>query len=133
MPRKKIRSNKKCLEELKRLESKSLNKNPPIWEKALQGALKIAFLNCHSLQDKFFDIKSDQILLFSDTIFLTETWLNEDHNINQLKIDGYQSHFNSFSKERGKGVAIYFKKKNFRIKQLLTTSEIHTSIHGIFR
>ena len=53
IPVEKIRTSRKCLAEVERLESISLNKNPPIREQDLPQSVKISCLNCHSLHDKF--------------------------------------------------------------------------------
>ena len=107
LPEAKFRTSSKCLAELENLSKRSVNKNPPSWECLSKKALRISVLNCHSLKDKINHIKSDKMLLFSDLICLTETWL-DDHDISQdLKIPGYNLHRNNCVHPRGKGVAIY--------------------------
>ena len=107
LPEAKFRTSSKCLEELKNLSQRSVNKNPPSWECPQSKALRISVLNCHSLKDKIDHIKSDKMLLLSDLICLTETWLQDDDSNLDLKIPGYQLHSNNCGNPRGKGVAIY--------------------------
>ena len=53
-------------------------------------------------------------LLKSDIICLQETWLEDDAATDDLEIANYDLHLNSSGK--GKGIAIYFKKKQFSHK-----------------
>ena len=101
-----------ALEELERLERISKNKNPTIWEKANDEVMKMSFLNCHSLLDKFEDIKSDSMLLKSDIICLSETWLKTDQFQEDLNLRNYNLKLNSIS--NGKGLATYFKLDIFK-------------------
>ena len=103
---------KVALEELKRLEELSMNKNPSEWEKEDKGSLKLCSLNCRSLRKHHPDITSDDILLKSDIICLQETWLEDGDNYEDLKIPNYELHLNSNGK--GKGLAIYFKKDTLK-------------------
>ena len=96
LPENKFRTSIKCLEELKRLTSKSVNKNPTKWEEVANESIKIFILNCHSLEDKFLDIKCDGIVIYSDVICLTETWLKDDLWRADLDIHGYKQHFNNY-------------------------------------
>ena len=80
LPENKFRVSNRCLEELKRLEKRSVNKNPPMWEDRTLESVKVFILNCHSLADKFFDLEKDEMLYFSDVICLSETWLRSDNN-----------------------------------------------------
>ena len=114
LPEHKIRTSEKCLAELKRLTKKSVNENPGLWEKDDASCVKISFLNCHSLMDKFKDINADKMLSFSDIICLSETWLPDDECKSHLHISGYELHLNSCGK--GKGLAIYYKTGKFEAK-----------------
>ena len=96
-----------ALEELKRLNKVSVNRNPPSWENQLHGGLRIAALNCHSLENKLTDIAVDHIILFSDIICLSETWIESDIPQEHLEMHGYEFHLNSQGK--GKGIATYHK------------------------
>ena len=96
-----------ALEELKRLENISINRNPTEWEAASSKNIKISSLNCRSMKKHLADIKSDENLLQSDLIILQETWLESDDIQDDFNITGYTLHLNSGGK--GKGIAIYFK------------------------
>ena len=52
-------------------------------------------------------MRSDEVLLRSDVICLTETWLMSDAANESLMIPGYRLHLNSAG--RGKGIAMYTK------------------------
>ena len=49
-----------ALEELKRLENISINRNPTEWEAASSKNIKISSLNCRSMKKHLADIKSDE-------------------------------------------------------------------------
>ena len=91
------------------------------------AGLKIAVLNCHSLEDKLIDIKKDKYLNFSDIICLSETWLKTDEEKEELKIDGYQLHLNSYGTERGKGLAVYYKNEKFSFSKSVKMSNLQVS------
>ena len=105
----------KALEELERLDKISHNKNPTMWEKEQNGAIKVSSLNCRSLNKHFEDIIADGHLLKSDIIALQETWLEGDTTIAELNIPGYDLHLNSAG--RGKGIATYFRNNIFKHKK----------------
>ena len=109
---KKMYPNKRALQELERLEIKSLNQNPTNWEKENnKKQLKISSLNCRSLKKHIDDIKSDKDLLKSDIICLQETWLENNTMSDDFQIENFELHLNSNG--RGKGIAIYFKSRYF--------------------
>ena len=91
------------------MKAKSLNNNPPVWERKYEQSLKVCFLNIHSLRDKIDDIRADPILLFSDILVFGETWLEENtkDNDQSIQIESYELNLNSF--DRGKGLAVYYK------------------------
>jgi hypothetical protein len=111
VPVNKIYACGKALKELERLESISKNKNPTIWEQQNDELIKMSFLNCHSLLDKLVDIQSDSMLLKSDIICLSETWLKTDKFKETLNLENYCLKLNSVS--NGKGLATYFKPEIF--------------------
>ena len=78
LPEQKFYASQKALSELERLEKVSVNKNPPLWEQEHQWSFKIVTLNIHSLSDKIEDLRHDKIMLMSNMICLTETWLRSD-------------------------------------------------------
>ena len=60
LPEAKIYSNHLAMKEIERLIKVSLNMNPTEWEKEHdKSRLKVFFLNCRSIQNKFQNIKSD--------------------------------------------------------------------------
>ena len=142
MPEEKIKTDKEALKQLSIMKERSLNNNPPVWEKSLNDSVKILYHNIHSLRDKMDDVKADLTIPFGDLIIFSETWLEEieyghqseqalshinnenpsqfaialSHYINKhpyLSIDGYQIHLNS--KGRGKGLALYIKEQKFSV------------------
>jgi len=67
------------------------------------------------------------MLSFSDVICLSETWIQHEDLADELELSGYQCRFNSVKEERGKGLAIYCRKR-FCVKNLITTSLIQVSM-----
>ena len=61
------------------------------------------------LRNNFEDIVCDKTILESTSVAFSETWLNEEEN---LQINGYKSHFISVGP--GKGLAVYFKDDIFQ-------------------
>ena len=66
----KIRTSQKALEELKRLENISINKNPSSWEKSNNESIKVATLNCAGLKPHIKDIEADDKIKQGDIIHL---------------------------------------------------------------
>ena len=107
LPENKCYASPKSLLELERLNKVSINNNLPVWEQQHTWSLKIVSLNCHSLPDKVKDLKQDAIILISDIICLTETWLKTDTVTEGLELPGFQLDLNSIGV--GKGIATYSK------------------------
>ena len=105
----KIYANHTALQEIERLAGVSKNKNPTEWEDDDTSKIRVSFLNCRSMINKFKNIKVDLSLLRSDLIILTETWLEEDQNCDGYDIPKFSSNFNNGG--RGKGITSYFNKK----------------------
>ena len=105
----KIYANHTALQEIERLAGVSKNKNPTEWEDDDTSRIRVSFLNCRSLINKFENIKVDQSLLRSDLIVLTETWLEEDQNCDGYDLPKFSSNFNNGG--RGKGITSYFNEK----------------------
>ena len=105
----KLKPSIKALAELEAMNKRSINKNPIPWKQKKENAIKIASLNCMNLRNNFNDIISDNTLLESTMLALSETWLEHETN---LHLDGYSAHFNSVGP--GKGLAIYFKAETFK-------------------
>ena len=112
LPAQKIYPDVKALKELDRLESISVNKNPPAWEQNKEKDLRVFSLNCQSLKNKIINIREDRIVAMSDIICLSETWLLSDDSEDNLDIDGFVLHTNSTG--RGKGLATYFRPEVFK-------------------
>ena len=145
LPENKITTDKEALSQLAVLKAKSINSNPPVWEKTFLQSCKIFYHNIHSLKDKIEDIKADLLLPFSDILILGETWLETDKDSDQslsalcqtinndtnkevspLHLNGYRLHLNSNG--RGKGLATYFKENKFAIKQDITNEDLQLTI-----
>ena len=105
----KLKPSIKALAELEAMNKRSINQNPIPWKQKKENAIKIASLNCMNLRNNFNDIISDNTLLESTMLALSETWLEHETN---LHLDGYSEHFNSVGP--GKGLAIYFKAETFK-------------------
>jgi hypothetical protein len=75
LPENKITTDEEALNQLAVLKAKSVNRNPPVWEKTFGKSYKIFFHNIHSLRDKIEDVKADLLLPFADLIIFGETWL----------------------------------------------------------
>ena len=141
LPEQKIRTSEKCLTELTRLIEKSVNRNPPIWEREDLDSIKVSFLNCHSLKDKFQDIKCDKMLRFSDAMCFGETWMPDDEYHPELQLSGYNLNLNSYGDARGKGLAVYFKPHMFDIEkstklqtvQITKLTSTHLDIIVVYR
>ena len=74
--------------------------------------MKISSTNCRSLKKHYQDIISDSLLPKSDVICLQETWIEDEIEASEFKIENYHLHLNSYG--RGKGIAIYFKEGTVR-------------------
>ena len=110
--RSKMYPSKLAMKEHDRLEEISKNRNPTEWEIEDKRTLKISSTNCRSLKKHYQDIISDSLLSKSDVICLQETWLEDEIEASEFKIENYQLHLNSYG--RGKGIAIYFKEGTVR-------------------
>ena len=95
-----------------RLENMSMNRNPSSWESNLE-IQRVSSLNCQSIQRAIKYIKKDSILLKSDVICLSETWLKTDIVSEDLKIEGFELALNSSG--AGKGLGTYFRGNIFQL------------------
>ena len=100
-----IRVNQKAFAEAQKISENALNNQKNNWVTADAFVRKLSVLNIRSLPKHFEDLKNDHIIMASDIIILTETFLTPNHNVPELS--GYQ-YFTS-SKGRGKGVIVYIK------------------------
>ena len=108
LPEHKIYPIKKAQEEIKRLEDISSNLNPNDWEKKCGiDVIKISYLNCRSLVNRFDNVRADISLRQSDVLVLAETWIQNTSEGSKLELDDYEVHLNSTG--RGKGLAAFYK------------------------
>ena len=127
LPEQKFRTSSKCLRVTEAWEQINQQEPTKVWTK-VSILFEISLLNCHSLLDNIVDIKSDQVIAFSDVICLTETWLKEDLFLQQeLQIKGYTLHLNSFGDQKAKGLAMYYKTDVFHVEGSTKHSTIQVS------
>ena len=108
LPQDKIYPIRKAQEEIERLEEVSMNKNPNDWEKMFgTDTVKLSYLNCRSLVNRFENIKTDDSLGQSDVLVLAETWIQNTVEGDKFELEDYDSHLNSAG--RGKGLAVFYK------------------------
>ena len=108
LPEDKIYANHAAMDEIDRLISVSMNRNPTEWECDKDvSKIRLSFLNPRSIKNKFHNIKSDKWLLKSDILFLTEIWLDENKDTDTYELLDYTANLNS--RGRGKGMATYYK------------------------
>ena len=112
LPKAKFYADSQALQELERLHSVSVNKNPPIWEQSQTWSLKVCSFNIRSINEHINDLKADPIIKFSDIICLSETWLTNDRDLQAFKLHGYALHLNSVG--HGKGLAVYYNEMIFQ-------------------
>ena len=116
----KLRISRIALTELERLESISMNENPPIWKQKNENLWKVAMLNCAGLKPHVEDIKADYNLLHSDILFLVETSLLSN---DEVQIDGYEPYLHNIS--RGRGMAAFSRMNGFLFLQEIKYIGIH--------
>ena len=138
LPENKITTSQEALKQLACMKAKSLNMNPPVWEKTFGESIKVLFHNIHSLNDKLEDVKADLLLPFADVLIFSETWLEENVPTNELYLNGYQLHLNS--RGRGKGIATYFNNKFVMLDdvcdehlQITTLESENLFVIGVYR
>ena len=86
---------------------------------------KICVLNFGSLRPKIDHIKSDPVLLVSDIICLTETWIWPDEDKTEFDIEGYAVKHNTQGK--GKGVTVYYNSSKYVHLQDIREDKIQLS------
>ena len=104
-----IRADPKALEELKRLEEISINRNPDPWDNLETKGLKIASLNCMGLLAHKEDLNNDQKLLKGSVLHLHETSLPKNFNTDGIQLQEFRSEHILIG--RGKGISSYIKEK----------------------
>jgi hypothetical protein len=124
------------------LSRRAINKphNLPSWYKCQDGQLKVTLLNIRSLQAHIDDIKQDFVIMQSDVICLTETWMKPGEQPPELDLPGYR--FYQSAVGRGRGVALYHKetlefaeicKKSYPALQYLVLQQKDLNIAVFYR
>ena len=78
-----------------------INKNPTKWEDDDSKKIRISFLNCRSMKDKFENIRADKSLLISDVIILVETWVEDNQDTDRYDLPDLKSNFNNGGRRKG--------------------------------
>ncbi len=128
LPEGKITADKEAKDQLAILQAKSINKNPPVWEKTYSKSVKVFFHNIHSLRDKIEDIEADPLLPYADIIIYAETWLDTETNEDDssIQLNSYKLHLNSCG--RGKGLAVYCRQGKFSTTQYINDENLQISL-----
>ena len=116
----------------------SINKNPTKWEDDDSTKIRISFLNCRSMKNKFENIRADKSLLISDIIILMETWVEDNQDTERYDLPDLKPNFNNGG--RGKGIAAYSNEIFTHIKNIrkegfcisMVTSE-NIDVVGVYR
>ena len=120
----KIRTSQTALEENKRLENISLNRNPSPWESQCKECIKVMSLNCAGLKAHIDDIQTDEKIKKADVIHLIETSLKENEE-NPLKLSGYEVHDCSIG--NGMGICTYYRGNLFRKEDEYVTQDMQVT------
>ena len=137
LPEEKIKADKEALDQLAKLKARSINNNPPVWEQQFGSSLKVAYLNIHSLRDKFEDIIADPTFAFGDLLVFGETWLEERDELNLAAIlpnynekpcylQEYKISLNS--RGRGKGIAAFYKEDKFSVTRTFSDELLQATV-----
>ena len=104
----KITVDDKVIQEAKRMDKVSINRNPCNWMNPNTPGLKVGSFNTRSLRKHIEDIRADPVLMQSDILFVQETWLETwEEELEQYQLEGYRAHF--ASQGRGRGLAAFVK------------------------
>ena len=107
----KIYCNQQAINEFERMNRTAVNQSPTDWNNLNLMRTRISVLNCGSLRNKKEHIENDPVLMLSDALCLTETWIWPNEITTDLNIDGYAVLHNSQGK--GKGVSVYYKQTKY--------------------
>ena len=103
-----LKLSKTGLDELRRLEDISFNRNPTPWHTNSPTTVHIASLNCAGLRAHFQDILMDNKLLRADVLHLDETSVEASQSAEErFSIPDFHASFASVG--NGKGVVTYSK------------------------
>ena len=105
LPPEKIYASERALEEIRRLENISLNRNPGPWDQSNNRVLKIASLNCAGYVAHKEDLNVDEKILKSHIIHLLETSIPEHFDVGGLQLPGKRGEFINVG--RGKGITTF--------------------------
>ena len=103
----KIKASPAALDELKRLQNISFNKNPTPWHRKDRKAMKIASVNCMGLLPHFRDIRKDSKLQHGDVLHFVETSLPVEADSEDITINGFKGRFINIG--NGKGIATFIR------------------------
>ena len=124
---KKIRCNKRALEEAMRIEKISRS-----WKSRDACSLSIVSMNIRSLSKHYQDLKVDYKVMQKDIICLQETWITPQQEQN-YKLDGFESFYTSVGK--GKGLVTFSKlnvEDNISIVDINATFQLmSTKVKGV--
>ena len=125
-----IKTNKAALGEADRLSTSATNLKPSNWQQTLAACIKIVAFNIRSLQKHISDIQNNNILLKSDFLCISETWLRANNREKDLEIPGFKVHF--CGSGIGKGVALYVREKIMPNYRTLINSESYQILQLTF-
>ena len=106
----KIYTKRSAEDELKRLETISINRNPEPWESNNQNTVKIATLNCAGFVAHKEDIKMDRKLLNGNVLHLLETSIPSHFDNAGLQLTNKKNEF--FNVGKGKGIATFIQESS---------------------
>ena len=138
----KITVDDKVIQEAKRMDKVSINRNPCNWMNPNTPGLKVGSFNTRSLRKHIEDIRADPVLMQSDILFVQETWLETwEEELEQYQLEGYRAHFTS--QGRGKGLAAFVKEGVRRVigisrfgepnLQMVKVDMANVEVIGIYR
>ena len=97
--------------ELELMNARSINVNPTAWRREGGGVTKIAALNVMNLRNNWKYASQDPALLLADLLCFSETWVEDDAEEGDFKIEGYTASFNSAG--NGKGIVGFYRPEVF--------------------
>ena len=120
-----IKTDHQALEEMEKMNNRSLNNNPTPWMK-IDRTIRIAALNIMNLRNNLEDVSQDPTIRRAHIINLSETWVRSQEDEKDLQIEGYQASFNSAGP--GKGIVTFYNPKVFTQQSIthhrLTSAQI---------
>ena len=105
----KIKTYESAIEELRRLEKISLNRNPTPWDATSKGSIKVASLNCAGFFPHLKDLTSDLRLMKGDIVHIQETSITDENEVDHMKFTDHR--INLINVGLGKGVASFVKEQ----------------------